>query len=105
MKCLLVFAGIVFLSSLAVAQTVDPARSGNQARMNSLHQRLQGKTSTIQDGDNDKFPPKTINLDEIQNKTDEMNGMVQSLNEDMKTLQKGMLPADLTQRLKRIEKL
>ena len=105
MKHTLVLAAVLFLSLPVWAQGADPARAGNQARMDSLNHRLQGKTFPVEEGDSAKVVSRTINLVDFQNKTIELNGLVRSVNADMKTLQQGMLPADLTQRLKRIEKL
>lgn len=105
MKCVLVFAGVLFLSLAAVAQGADPARAGNQARMDSLNHRLQGKALPVEEGNSTQLGSRTIDLMDFQNKTTELNGLVQSVNRDMKNLRSGILPADLTQRLKRIEKL
>jgi len=103
MNRLLTLATLLFLLSPVVAQDIG---SGVQAaREEEQRQRMRGRSVVVEDVDSAKISPRTVNLSDIQSKTKELSGLVQSLNGDMKTLQKGMLPADMTQRLKRIEKL
>ena len=73
--------------------------------MDSLNHRLHGKTMPVEEGDSAKLGQRTVDLTDFRNKTAELNSLVQSVNRDLKSLQSGLLPADLTQRLKRIEKL
>lgn len=104
MNRLLPLATLLLLLAPAVAQ-VDPGRDGELIKAQQQQERNRGKTEGVEDIDNRKTTSRRVNLADIQSKTRELNGLVQSLNADMKTLQQGMVPADMTQRLKRIEKL
>jgi len=48
---------------------------------------------------------RMVNVAEVIKKTNELNTLVRSVNGDVAGLNKGMLAVDLTQKLKKIEKL
>jgi hypothetical protein len=94
---------VVLVSSI---HAQDPAKSGEQAKMNSLNDRLRGKMVTMQDNQGIASPTgRSVNILEIAKKTQELNALVHSVNGDVIALDKGVLSAELSQKLKKIEKL
>jgi hypothetical protein len=78
--------------------------AGNQIKIDAMNDRMRGRTVQMQEG-TAKPTGRMVNVADVLKKTDEMNKLVLSVNGDMAGLSKGMLAADLTTKLKKIEKL
>jgi allophanate hydrolase subunit 1 len=95
------------VSLLALLTPVARAQesAGQQMKMDSINQRIRMQKVPEKDEDLPANAPLKVNLDEVQKKTNELNELVKSLNGDVANLKKGVIAADVNQRLKRIEKL
>lgn len=104
MRHSLLFAVLLAIAPLAFAQSAAPDKSAERAQIEQMNQRLRG--SSINVTDEQTTPGKRrVDITEVQRRTDELNGLVKSVNFDLVNLRKGILAADLTEKLKRIEKL
>ena len=93
---------MMFLALASVAPAQDAA--ANQMKIDSINDRMRGKIIPMQDN-TAKPGGRNVNVADVIKKTNELNALVNSVNGDVITLNKGLLAADLTQKLKRIEKL
>ncbi len=88
------------------AQTADPARAVNQARMSDYNEHMRGKMIPMKETNGVEAPQgKMLNIREIALKTKEMNELMHLVSLDVVNLNKGILSADLSEKLKKIEKL
>ncbi|MGZ4790139.1 MAG: hypothetical protein ACXVZX_16595 [Terriglobales bacterium] len=84
----------------------DPARAVNNARMNDYSDHIRGKMVPMQEAQGIATPRgKMVNVREIALKTKEMNELIHQVSLDVINLDKGILSADLSPKLKKIEKL
>ena len=104
MKQSLFLVALVFLLPCCYAQSAAADKAIETVKMEELNQRLRGAQINVTDQQT-KPGTRRVNLVEIQKRTIELNGLVKSVNSDMANLPKGILAADLTEKLKRIEKL
>ncbi len=95
----------VFVPAMS-AQNADPDAVANAATMQHITDRMRGKQLPVQDRQGIAAPTgKTLNIRDIAVKTRELNEVVHSVNLDVINMSKGILAADLTAKLKKIEKL
>lgn len=83
----------------------DPERAAAAMREDAINQRMRMKPVIVTDGDRQASTPRAVNVDQAQQKTDELNTLIKSVNVDVGNLRKGILSSDLNSKLKRIEKL
>jgi TolA-binding protein len=96
---------VVSLFALLTPLAFSQEAAGQQMKMDTINQRIRGKQVPEKDEDLKPNSPRNVNLVEMQQRTDELNALVKSLNGDMASLREGKIAADVSQRLKRIEKL
>jgi hypothetical protein len=100
--------GFLFvLSLLAVAPAFaqgNPSGELERARVESMNQRLKG-TSVLASDNSLRPGERNYDFVTIQKKTVEMNQLIQTVDADIVQATKGVLSADMSKRLKRIEKL
>ena len=104
MRSLLVVIAALLVST-SFAQGPDPGAAAEKMRIDEINNRIKMQPVPVVDANQKPTSPRNVNLVKVQQKTDELNQLVKSLNTDMANLRKGMLAADMDQRLKRIEKL
>jgi hypothetical protein len=78
--------------------------AANQMKVDSINDRMRGKAIPMVD-DTTKPGTRAIDLKDVVKKTNELNMLLHSVNGDVTGLQKGVYAADLTEKLKKIEKL
>jgi|SRR4051794_15024149 hypothetical protein len=102
----LVVASSFFLIIPCVARqsATSPDQGAANISTELLNRRLQGRQVKI-DASQPKPGGRMVDVLEIQKQTDELNALIKSVNVDLANVRKGVLAADLTQKLKRIEKL
>ena len=104
MRLSLLFGVFLFLLPCCCYSQTNPAKAAEDMRMETMKQRVQG--ARIDVTDEQPTPGKRrVDLTEVQKRTEELNGLVKSVNFDLANLRKGILAADLTEKLKKIEKL
>ena len=104
MRSLLLVGLFALSTSFALAQ--DPGAAGDRIKVDSMNQSI--RMTPVHESDGIQRPDAghvVVNLAQVQQKTGELNRLVKELNADMANLNKGMISADVNQRLKRIEKL
>jgi hypothetical protein len=99
--CLLLL--ILSLMPYAIGQAPNPAASVERARMEQMDERLKGKDVIA--SEESLRPGKTYDFVTIKQKTIELNHLIQDVDGDVVNASKGVLSADMSKRLKRIEKL
>lgn len=106
MRTLLLFLGVLSATmAFGQASAPDPGAAAEKMKIDAINQRIRMQQVPSSDKDGTPIAGRRINLVELQQKTDELNKLVKSLDGDMVNLRKGVLAADLDQRLKKIEKL
>ncbi len=96
---------VLALSGSSGQATGNPSGEIERAREESMNQRLKGKTVVASEQTGIKIGDKSYNFAEIRQKTIELNQLIQSVDGDVVQVSKGVLSADLSKKLKRIEKL
>lgn len=81
----------------------NPSAEIERAREEAMNQRLRGKDVVA--SEQSLRPGRTYDFATIQKKTIEMNHLLQEVNGDVVNASKGVVNKDLSQKLKRLEKL
>jgi hypothetical protein len=100
MRTIAIVTLLLVSGSTALAQDA----AANQMKVDSINDRMRGKSLPIVDG-TAKPGGRIVNIADVVKKTNELNMVLHSVNGDVSGLQKGVLAADLTEKLKKIEKL
>ena len=91
--------------SVLLAQA-DPSRAVNDAMMSSRMERARGQQVPMQDQQGIATPKgRNLDVQAIAKKTKELDEVVHSVNLDVINMGKGVLAADISEKLKKIEKL
>ena len=93
------FAFLVFAAAAwAQGQGMD------EIKARTMNERLQGQVLNAKDNTG-AATGRVVNMTELQKKTQELNRLFESVNKDFAGLNKGVMSADLPEKLKQIEKL
>jgi hypothetical protein len=90
---------------LAVLLTSAPARAQTRPRPPGLQQADQAAAQADKNLPPPTTPPTRFDLGKIQHDADELARIAQTIPLDVSSLQKGLLPKEMTEKLKQIEKL
>jgi len=101
----LVVTFAILAVSTSLAQGPDPGAAAERMKLETINQRVKMQPVPVKDQSQSPTAPRKVDLGKVQQKTDELNQLVKSLNGDVVNLRQGVLAADMDQRLKRIEKL
>lgn len=95
------FGPLLLISAFTSAQ--NPTAAAASMRADAIRERTRGKVNLTTDDPQQKTPAP--DLAKVQQQSDELNQLVKSLDADILSLRKGLMAADMNQKLKRIEKL
>ena len=96
----------LILVPVAFAQNPDADAAANSVTVNAVNDRMRGQQVRMQDHQGIATPTgRNLNVHDIAVKTKELNDVVHSVNLDVINMNKGILAADLSEKLKKIEKL
>jgi hypothetical protein len=86
---------------MSFAQSPNPNAVASGMRDDAIRERTRGKVTLTEDTRSIAAP----DLNKMQEKSDELNRLAKELDTDLANVRKGVVPAEMSHRLKRIEKL
>jgi hypothetical protein len=95
------FGSLLLFSAFTSAQSPNAAAA--TMRADAIRERTRGKVTLTTDDPHQNIPAP--DLAKVQQQSDELNQLVKSLDDDIVSMRKGLMAADMSQKLKRIEKL
>jgi hypothetical protein len=97
---------LLLFSLLLLAQNIPGAEAAaDRARIDTINDRLKGHKVAVEDASSRLQKMTPADFQRIENKRIEMNRLVVGVNKDFDNANRGVLAADIGDKLKRIEKL